>query len=112
MDALNVIIFKVFLSNTTMMSEIPKGFEKVKEKLGDLSDAELVRIGLIAELDAINLYEQLAVHCKNPLVKKMFIDIAYEEKEHVGEFLELLKRLDKEQIKALEHGANEVRKKE
>ncbi len=92
------------------MSEIPKGFGKVKE-LSDLSDAELVRIGLIAELDAINLYEQLAMQAKNPLVKKMFMEIAYEEKEHVGEFLELLKRLDKEQIKALEDGAKEVREK-
>ncbi len=93
------------------MSEIPKGFGKVKEELGKLSDAELVRIGLIAELDAINLYEQLAMQAKDPLVKKMFMEIAYEEKEHVGEFLELLKRLDKEQIKALEDGANEVREK-
>ncbi len=96
-------------SKLSMLSEIPKGFDKVKEKLGEMSDAELARLGLIAELDAINLYEQLAANAKDPLVKKMFLDIAYEEKEHLGEFMELLKRLDPSQIKALEDGANEVK---
>jgi len=37
------------------------------------------------------------------------MDIAREEKEHIGEFLELLKRLDPEQVEALEHGADEVK---
>ena len=95
-----------------MMSEIPKGFGKVKEEDHRVADAELVRLGLIAELDAISLYEQLAAQAKDPLVKKVFLDIAYEEKEHVGEFLELLKRLDPKQIDALEHGAKEVREME
>ncbi len=94
------------------MSEIPRGFENVKEEDHRMADSELVRIGLIAELDAISLYEQLAAHAKDSLVKKVFLDIAREEKEHVGEFLELLKRLDPEQIDALEHGANEVREME
>ncbi len=92
-----------------MLSEIPKGFGKVKEEDHRMADAELVRVGLIAELDAVSLYEQLAAHAKDPLVKKVFMDIAREEKEHVGEFLELLKRLDPEQIEALEHGADEVK---
>jgi rubrerythrin len=95
-----------------MLSEIPAGFGKVKETDTKMSDAELARIGLIAELDAINLYEQMAALAKDPLVKKVFLDIAGEEKEHVGEFLELLKRLDEEQIEALEHGAEEVKEME
>lgn len=95
-----------------MMSEIPKGFDEVKKQDKKMADAELVRIGLIAELDAVSLYEQLAARATDPLVKKVFMDIAYEEKEHVGEFLELLKRLDPKQIEALEHGAEEVREME
>ncbi len=91
-----------------MMSEIPKGFEKVKEKLADLSDAELLRLGLIAELDAINLYEQLAANAKSKKVRELFLEIAREEKTHVGEFLELLKRIDKEQVEELEKGKEEV----
>lgn len=89
-----------------MLSEIPKAFEKIKNK--EIKDRELARIGLIAELDAINLYEQLAELANDPLLKKVFLDIANEEKTHVGEFLEVLKRLDKEQVKELEKGKREV----
>ncbi len=95
-----------------MLSEIPKGFGKVKENDSRMSDAELARIGLIAELDAVNLYEQMAALSRDPLLRKVFLDIAREEKEHVGEFLELLKRFDEEQINALEEGAQEVREME
>lgn len=88
-----------------MLSEIPKGFEKLSSRV---KDSELVRIGLIAELDAINLYEQLASLAKDELVRKVFQEIAREEKTHVGEFLELLKMLDQEQIKEIEKGKKEV----
>ena len=94
------------------MSEIPKGFGRVKEEDPRISDAELARIGIIAELDAVNLYEQLAALAKDPLLKKVFRDIAREEKEHVGEFLELLKRLDPEQVKSIEEGREEVKEME
>ncbi len=92
-----------------MMSELPKGFGKLRENNDKLSDAEIVRLGLIAELDAINFYEQLATLAKDDIVKKALMDIAYEEKEHVGEFLELLKQLDPEQIKAIEKGMKEIK---
>ncbi len=91
-----------------MLAKIPFDWEKVKDK----GDAELVRIGMIAELDAVNLYEQLAALAQDPLVKKVFEDIAKEEKEHVGEFLELLRRLDGEINEALEEGAEEVKEME
>ena len=95
-----------------MMSEIPKGFEKLLKRMDKLSDAELVRLGMIAELDAINLYEQLAENSKDALVKKVFMDIADEEKTHMGEFLELLKRLDRKQVKEIEKGKEEVEEME
>ncbi len=94
------------------MSEIPKGFGRLREENPDLADAELARIGLIAELDAINLYEQLAALARDPLLKRVFMDIAKEEKTHVGEFLELLKRLDPEQVEEIEHGREEVEEME
>ncbi len=65
-------------------------------------------MGIIAELDAINLYEQLAAMTKNPDLKKVFQDIADEEKTHVGEFQELLLRLDKKQAEELKRGREEV----
>ena len=91
-----------------MLSKIPFDMDKL-EKLGkEQPDVELIRIGIIAELDAINLYEQLAALAKNELVRKVFLDIAQEEKEHFGEFMELLRRHDPEIVEALEEGAEEV----
>lgn len=95
-----------------MMSEIPSGYDAVRKTNRKLADAELVRIGLIAELDAVSLYEQLAALAEDPLLKKVFLDVAHEEKEHVGEFMELLMRLDPKQAGASEHGAEEVREME
>ena len=69
---------------------------------------ELLRVGMIAELDAVNLYEQLAAATDNENLKKVFLDIAKEEKTHFGEFQALLLKLDKEQVKELEKGKEEV----
>ncbi len=91
-----------------MLSKIPFDLEKLEALGKEQSDVELVRIGIIAELDAINLYEQMASLAKSELVKRVFLDIAQEEKEHFGEFLRLLKDLDLEVEDALQHGAEEV----
>ncbi len=75
---------------------------------GDV-DKEILRLGIIAELDAINLYEQLAAKAKDENIKKVLMDVAREEKEHVGEFQTLLLDLDPEQVELMEEGAEEVR---
>ena len=89
-----------------MLSQIPLNLEKVKKE--DL-DREIVRVGIIAELDAINLYEQLASMATDKNIKKILLDIAKEEKTHMGEFQALLLNRDKEQVKELEEGKKEVR---
>ena len=90
-----------------MMSNIPTDLSKVKkEKI----DKEILRTGIIAELDAINLYEQLAENTENMDIKKIILDIAKEEKTHVGEFQALLLNLDKQQVAELEAGKKEVEK--
>jgi rubrerythrin len=66
---------------------------------------------MIAELDAINLYEQLAAVTKNENLKLVLMDIAREEKTHMGEFQTLLLQLDKEQVGELEAGKREVEEK-
>lgn len=87
------------------MSEIPINLSKVsKENI----DKEILRTGIIAELDAINLYEQLAAATDNGDLKDILMDIAKEEKTHVGEFQALLLRLDKQQVEELEAGKKEV----
>jgi len=71
-------------------------------------DREILRVGVIAELDAVNLYEQLAAMTENENIKKILLDIAKEEKTHVGEFQALLLRIDEEQVREMEKGKKEV----
>ena len=88
-----------------MLSTIPIRLEKVKKE--DL-DKEILRAGIIGELDAINLYEQMANMTENKDIKKVLLEIAREEKTHVGEFQTLLLRKDEEQGKELKKGEEEV----
>ncbi|RLG50096.1 MAG: rubrerythrin, partial [Thermoproteota archaeon] len=53
-------------------------------------------------------YEQMAAATENEKIKRILLDIAKEEKTHVGEFLALLLKLDEEQVKELEEGKKEV----
>ncbi|ADV64662.1 ferritin family protein [Desulfurococcus mucosus] len=71
--------------------------------------AEALRLSIIAELDAVNLYLQLARSIDDENVRKVFEDVANEEKTHIGEFLALLEALDPEQSKRLGEGASEVK---
>ena len=88
-----------------MLSQIPIQLEKVSKKH---LDREILRVAVIAELDAISLYEQLAAATNNEGIKKILLDVAKEEKTHVGEFQTLLLKEDKEQVQELEKGKNEV----
>lgn len=88
-----------------MLSTLPINLEYVKKE--DM-DKEILRAGIIAELDAINLYEQMAALTRNKNIKKILLDIAKEEKTHVGEFQALLLMTDKEQEGELKEGKKEV----
>lgn len=88
-----------------MLSKEPIDLNKVKK---ENLDKEILRLGMIAELDAVSLYEQLAAKTKNKNIKAVLLDIAKEEKTHVGEFQALLLELDEEQARELEKGKREV----
>lgn len=88
-----------------MLSTIPFHLEKIHK---DDVDKELLRAAIIAELDAINLYEQMANLTSDKALKTVFLDVAREEKTHVGEFQALLLQNDKEQRAELEKGREEV----
>ena len=88
-----------------MLSKIPIDLDKVKKE--DI-DKAILRVGMIAELDAVSLYEQLAAMTTKEDIKKVLLDIAKEEKTHVGEFEALLLKADKEQEKEMEEGKKEV----
>jgi rubrerythrin len=91
-----------------MLSQIPIKLDGIRKE--DI-DKEILRAGIIAELDAINLYEQMTAVTQRKDIKDILIDIAKEEKTHVGEFQTLLLRLDKEQQIELEEGKKEVERK-
>lgn len=88
-----------------MMSQLPIDISKLKGR--DL-DKAILRAGLIAELDAISLYEQMAVMAEDEMVRKVLLEIAREEKTHVGELLALLLEVDPEMAEELEEGKAEV----
>lgn len=88
-----------------MLSKIPIELEKIKK---ENLNKEILRAAVIAELDAINLYEQMAALTDNTHIKAILLDIAKEEKTHVGEFQTLLLKNDTEQEKELEEGKKEV----
>jgi rubrerythrin len=88
-----------------MLSKIPVDLSKVDPK--DINK-EILRAAIIAELDAINLYEQMAGLTDNDEVKRVLMDVALEEKTHVGEFQALLLRADEQQREELTAGEREV----
>ena len=90
-----------------MLSKTPVDLRKIKT--AD-SDREILRVSIIAELDATSLYEQLASMTKRRDLKKVLQDIAKEEKTHMGEFQALLLKLDAEQQNELIAGKKEVEK--
>ncbi|MCL4503207.1 MAG: rubrerythrin, partial [Deltaproteobacteria bacterium] len=89
-----------------MLSQIPIDFTKVKK---ESLNREILRAAIIAELDAINLYDQMAALTDDPDLKKVLLDIAREEKTHVGEFEIMLLRLDAEQVREHEHAKEEIK---
>ena len=88
-----------------MLSEKPIKIGKVGKKF---IDREILRLAIIAELDAVSLYEQLAETTENKSIRQVLLDVAREEKTHMGEFQTLLLREDAEQFKELQKGKEEV----
>ena len=88
-----------------MLSGILDGLEKLE---GVERDREILRIGMVAELDAVSVYEQMALMTSNEDIKKVLKDVSKEEKTHVGEFESLLKKIDKEYNEELDAGKKEV----
>ncbi|HLC39015.1 MAG TPA: ferritin family protein [Patescibacteria group bacterium] len=88
-----------------MLSKIPTDLSKIKK---EDKDRQILRLGMMAELDAISVYEQLAAETNSRKIKNALLDIAREEKTHVGEFETLLLQIDKEQVEESAAGKKEV----
>lgn len=90
-----------------MLSQLPVNIQKIsKEQL----DKEILRAGMIAELDAVSFYEQMAAITESENIKKVLLDIAKEEKTHIGEFETMLLKFDQEQEQENEKAKKEIEK--
>lgn len=67
-----------------------------------------IRLDLAAEEEAVHLYMSHAEATDHPLAKKVFIDIANEERVHAGELSRLLQILTGDEDGYLAQGAQEV----
>ena len=73
-----------------------------------MTDAELataIRLDIMAELDAVALYQAHIEATDNEDAKRILAHIRDEEKEHAAEFLEMLKILDATQAAELASAA-------
>ena len=67
-----------------------------------------IRYNIAAEFEAIQLYMQLAESTDNKKAKAVLIDVANEEREHVGEFVTLLHELAPDEENLYRKGKQEV----
>jgi rubrerythrin len=68
-----------------------------------------IRLNLAAEQEAVYLYTAHADATDHPLARKILLDIADEEREHIGEFEELLEILTGTEYAKIAEGQEEVR---
>ena len=71
-------------------------------------EKQMLRLAIVAEADAVNLYEMMAHNVEDEDLKQLFLDVAREEKVHIGEFEYVLEILDEEYEEAEEEGAEEA----
>lgn len=98
-----------------MISIVKSLYETLADSPIDLSnvdqsniDREILRLAIVAELDAVSLYEQLSEQTDKEDIKTILLDVAKEEKTHVGEFQSLLNKYDSEYEKEVKSGQEEV----
>ena len=94
-------IIKKYLSE--LMATIPDS--KISSKRNDM---KILRTAIIAEYDAVNLYEQMSETASNSDVKKLLLDVSNEEKVHIGEFEAVLEVLDSDYEANEDKGEKEV----
>lgn len=71
--------------------------------------ARAIRLDIAGEHEAVSLYQAHADATDNPLAKKVLLDIANEEREHIGELTQVLKMILEDESLYLNNGAEEVR---
>jgi hypothetical protein len=102
-----------------LLEKIEKKIEVLKElfiqageiekmEAGAEKDKAILRLSIVAELDAVNLYQRFADIASSEDIRDVMIHVADEEKVHVGEFQSLLEDIDENYEDKLEEGEEEV----
>ncbi|MFW5986947.1 MAG: ferritin family protein [Methanohalophilus sp.] len=81
-----------------MLSEIPAILEELDSE--DI-DKEVLRAAIIAEFDAVNIYEQMAGLTNDDDLRAVLLDIAKEEKLHIAMFQSVLLEYDQEYLEIM-----------
>lgn len=81
-----------------MLSEIPAILEELDSE--DI-DKEVLRAAIIAEFDAVNIYEQMAGLTNEDNLRTVLLDIAREEKLHIAMFQSVLLEYDLEYLEIM-----------
>ena len=79
-----------------------------ERKLTEQELIRAIRLNIAAEHEATHLYMAHADATDDPLAKAVLLDIANEEREHVGEFMRLLSILTGDEDRWLARGMAEV----
>ncbi|MHB0856833.1 MAG: ferritin family protein [Anaerolineae bacterium] len=77
-----------------------------KLTMGELIRA--IRLNIAAEHEAVHLYMAHAEATDHALARRVLIDVANEEREHIGEFTRLLEELTGDEAAWVANGRNEV----
>ncbi len=81
---------------------------RMERKLDRKELIRTIRFSIAAEYEAVQFYEQIAESTDDPLVQRVMLDVANEEKEHAGEFLRLLREIEPTEEEFYQHGYGEV----
>ncbi|NLZ30695.1 MAG: rubrerythrin [Methanomicrobiales archaeon] len=81
---------------------------RMERKLDRKELIRTIRFSIAAEYEAVQFYEQIAESTDDPLVQRVMLDVANEEKEHAGEFLRLLREIEPTEEGFYQHGYEEV----
>ena len=79
-----------------------------ERKLRNEELVRAIRMNIAAEHEAIHLYMAHAEATDHPLARKVLIDIANEERVHIGEFERLLEMLTGDEDQWVAEGREEV----
>lgn len=86
----------------------PFSVKASERKLSEKEVIRAIRFNIAAEYEAIQLYEQLAESVDNEDVKKVLLEVADDERVHVGCFQKVLKIICPNEENFYQQGQKEI----